>query len=75
MIFEKIKAILADQLDVDEDDITMDTLIVEDLGADSLDIADIAMSIEDEMDVEVTDEALGKIKTVGDVVRYLEDNA
>lgn len=73
MVFEKVKAILADQLDIDEDDITMDSLILDDLGADSLDVADIAMSLEDEFDVEVSDEALAKIKTVGDIVRHLED--
>lgn len=74
MVFEKVKAILVDQLDVDEDDITMDTLIMEDLGADSLDIADITMSLEDAFDVEVSDDALATIKTVGDIVRHLEDN-
>ena len=73
MVFEKVKAILADQLDIDEDDITMDSLLVDDLGADSLDLADITMSLEDDFDVEVSDEVLATIRTVGDIVRHLED--
>ncbi len=72
MIFEKIKAILAQQLDVSEDEITMETNIAEDLGADSLDVVDIIMSIEDEFEVEVPDDKVESIKTVGDVVNYIE---
>ncbi len=73
MIFEKIKAILAQQLDVSEDDITMETNIAEDLGADSLDVVDIIMSIEDEFEIEVPDDKVEVIKTVGDVVNYIEN--
>lgn len=75
MVFEKIKAILIDQMDVDEDVVTMEASIADDLGADSLDLADIVMSIEEEFDIEVPDDQLANIKTVGDVVRYIEENA
>ena len=73
MTFEKITAILAEQLDADKDAMTMDTKIADDLGADSLDLVDLAMSIEDEFDIELSDEALEKIKTVGDLASYIED--
>lgn len=74
MVFEKVKGILVDQLDADEDAISMNSSIADDLGADSLDIADIVMSIEEEFDVEVPDDQLQNIKTVGDIVRYIEEN-
>ena len=75
MIFEKIKAILVDQLDADEDAIKMESLISDDLGADSLDIADIVMSLEEEFEVEVPDDVLQNMKTVGDIVKYIEEKA
>lgn len=75
MIFEKVKGILAEQLDIDEYSITADSSIVEDLGADSLDIVDLVMSLEDEFDTEIPDEAIEGIKTVGDIVHYIEENA
>lgn len=74
MVFEKIRNILSEQLDVNADDISLESNIAEDLGADSLDIVDILMSIEDEFGVEVPDEAVEKVKTVGDIVTYLEEN-
>lgn len=74
MVFEKIKAILIDQLDADEDSVTMSALIADDLGADSLDVADIVMSLEEEFDIEVPDEQVVNMKTVGDIVRYIEEN-
>ncbi|MDE7389829.1 MAG: acyl carrier protein [Lachnospiraceae bacterium] len=73
MVFEKIKAILAEQFDAEEDSITMETSLTEDLGADSLDLADVLMAIEDEFDVEIPDEDIENIKTVGDIVTYIED--
>ncbi len=73
MVFEKIKAILADQLDADEDAITMETDIAADLGADSLDVVELIMSIEDEFEVEVPDEKIEGIKTVGDIVNYIQN--
>lgn len=74
MVFDKIKAILVDQLDVDEDSVTMESSIGDDLGADSLDIADIVMSIEEEFDIEVPDDQLQNIKLVGDIVKYIEEH-
>lgn len=74
MIFEKVREILAEQLDVEEDLITPESSIVDDLGADSLDIVDLAMSLEDEFDIEIPDEAIENIKTVGDVVRFIEES-
>lgn len=73
MVFEKIRAILAEQLDVEEDEITMESNIAEDLGADSLDVVDLIMSIEDEFEIEVPDDQVENIKTVGDVVNYIEN--
>lgn len=74
MIFEKLKEIIAEQLEVEEDAITMEAELVEDLGADSLDLVDLVMSIEDEFDVEVPDEAIENIKTIGDAVKFIEAN-
>lgn len=74
MVFEKVKAILSDQFDAEEDSITMDTTIQEDLGADSLDVVDLLMTIEDEFEVEVPDEEIENIKTVGNLVTYIEQN-
>ncbi len=75
MIFEKIAGILAEQFDVEKKVINMDTNLQDDLGADSLDVVDILMSIEDEFDVEVPDEEIENIATVGDIVSYIEANA
>ena len=74
MVLEKVKAILAEQFDVEEDKITADTDLQEDLGADSLDVVDLLMSIEAEFEVEVPDEEIENIKTVGALVSYIEDN-
>ncbi|WRS26889.1 acyl carrier protein [Oscillospiraceae bacterium MB08-C2-2] len=72
MIFEKVRATLVDQLDVDEDAVTMESSILDDLGADSLDVVDLIMSLEEEFDTEIPDEEIEGLKTVGDIVRYLE---
>lgn len=74
MVFEKLKKILAEQLDVDADSITKDSLLIEDLGADSLDAIDIVMSVVDEFKIEVPDEIIEKIETVGDMLNYIENN-
>jgi len=74
MVFEKVREILVDQLDVEEDAVTMDASIIDDLGADSLDIVDLVMSLEEEFDTEIPDEEIENIKTVGDMVKYIEDN-
>ena len=75
MVLEKVKAILAEQFDVEEDKITADTDLQEDLGADSLDVVDLLMSIEDEFEVEVPDEEIENIKTVVSLVSYIEANS
>ena len=75
MVFEKVKAILSEQFDVEEDTITNDTSITEDLGADSLDVVDLLMSIEDGFEIEVPDTEIENIKTVGELVKYIEDHA
>lgn len=72
MVFEKVKAILVDQLDVDEDAITMESSIIDDLGADSLDVVDMVMSMEEEFDIEIPDEEIEAMKTVGDLVKFIE---
>ena len=72
MVFEKIRAILCEQLDVEESAVTMESNIAEELGADSLDVVDLIMSIEDEFEIEVPDDQIEGIKTVGDVVNYIE---
>ena len=73
-MLEKLKDLIADQLDVDVDSITEDSNIQEELGADSLDIVDRMMAIEEEFDVEIPDEKLEGIKTVGDIAKYIEAN-
>lgn len=74
MVFEKIKNILAEQLDADAEDMTMDTNIAKDLGADSLDVVELLMSIEDEFEVEIPDEEIENIKTIGDLTDYIQSN-
>ncbi len=74
MVFEKLKSILSDQFDVEEDSITLETTLADDLGADSLDVVDLLMSIEDEFEVEIPDTEVEGIKTVGAIVSYIEDH-
>ena len=72
MVFEKVKEILCEQLDVEEDKVTVEASIVDDLGADSLDVVDLVMSLEEEFDIEIPDEDVENMKTVGDMVKYIE---
>ncbi|MCL2056746.1 MAG: acyl carrier protein [Oscillospiraceae bacterium] len=72
MPFEKVRSILVDQLDVDEDAVTLESSITDDLGADSLDVVDMVMSLEEEFDMEIPDEDIETMKTVGDIVRFIE---
>ena len=74
MVLEKVKAILSEQFDVEEDTITTDTSIADDLGADSLDVVDLLMSIEDEFEIEIPDDEIENIKTDGALVKYIEDH-
>ncbi len=75
MVLEKVKMILADQLKVEEDTINADTDIQDDLGADSLDVVDLIMSLEDEFEIEVPDEDIEKLRTVGALVSYIESHS
>lgn len=74
MIFDEIKEILAEQLDIAIDDIELTSSLTDDLGADSLDAIDIVMSVEDQYSIEVPDEAIEKMKTVEDIVAFIESN-
>ena len=74
MIFDKIKDIIIDQLQVEEFDVAMDTNLMKDLSADSLDAVEIIMAIEDEFGIEIPDEDAENIQTVGDLVKYVEEN-
>ena len=74
MVFEKLRTILSHQFDVEKDTITPETNIMEDLGADSLDVVDMLMSLEDEFDVEIPDEEIEKMRTVAEVVAYIEEH-
>lgn len=73
MLFEQIRDIICKQLEINENDVTMDTNIRDDLGADSLDLVDLAISLEDEFEVEVPDNVIEKFETVGDIVRFIEE--
>jgi acyl carrier protein len=72
-ILEKVKGIVVEQLDVTEDKITEDASFIDDLGADSLDIVELLMAIEDEYGIEIPDEEAEKLRTVGDVVKYIKE--
>ena len=75
MIFEKVKDLIVEQLMIDNpEEITMNTSFVEDLEADSLDLVELIMAIEDEFNLSVEDEEVEKIKTVGDVVNFIADH-
>ena len=71
-MLDKIKSIVVDQLGVDEDQVTEDASFVDDLGADSLDTVELIMAFEEEFDIEIPDEDAQKIKTVKDVMEYIE---
>lgn len=72
-MFEKVKEIIASELGVEEDKITLESTFKDDLGADSLDLFQMVMSIEDEYGIEIPTEDLEEMSTVGDIVKYLED--
>ncbi|HHW32453.1 MAG TPA: acyl carrier protein [Clostridiaceae bacterium] len=74
MIFERVKKIIVEQLGVDEDDITMESSFIDDLGADSLDIVELIMALEEEFELEIPDSEAEKITTVGDAVEYIKNN-
>lgn len=72
MVFERVKAIIVEHLSVNEDEVTLDASFVDDLGADSLDVVEFIMALEEEFDMEIPDEAAEKVATVGDVVEYIK---
>lgn len=74
MVFEKVKEIIVDQLGVDEDQVVLSASFIEDLGADSLDIVELIMSMEDEFGVDIPDTDAEKIATVKDAVDYITNN-
>ncbi|WP_025725118.1 acyl carrier protein [Acholeplasma granularum] len=73
-IFDKVKALIVDELAVDEALVNLDSRLVEDLGADSIDAVELIMTVEDEFSIEISDEVLQNIKTVNDLVSYIKDN-
>ena len=73
--FERVQKIICEQLEIDSHLVTEDASISGDLGADSLDLVDLSMSIEEEFNLEVPDDVLDHVRTVGDIVKFLEDNA
>lgn len=74
MIFEKVQEKVAEQLSIDPEEVTMESSFIEDLGADSLDIVELLMALEEEFDIEIPDEEAEKLVTVGDVVDYIRNN-
>lgn len=71
--FDKVKAIIVDQLGVEESEVAMEASFVDDLGADSLDIVELVMALEEEFGLEIPDEEAEKIRTVGDAVKFIQD--
>lgn len=74
MVFEKVKQMLAEQLDADIDSLTMETNIAKDLDADSLDVVELLMTIEDEFNIEIPDEEIENIRTIGELTDYIQEN-
>lgn len=74
-MFEKVKGIIVEQLGVEEDEITMESSFVDDLGADSLDIVELIMALEEEFNIEIPDDEAEKIASVGDIIEYIKENA
>ena len=73
-VFEKVKGIIVNQLGVPEANVTLEASFIDDLGADSLDIVELVMALEEEFDMEIPDEDAEKVVTVGDVVDYIKEN-
>ena len=74
MEFEKLQNIIAEVLNIDAEEISMDSTFIEDLGADSLDVVELVMAMEDEFDMEIDEDEAENISTVGDVVEYIKAN-
>lgn len=74
-VLEKVKKIIVDRLGVEESKVTLEASFKDDLGADSLDVVELVMELEDEFGVEISDDDAANINTVGDAVKYIEENA
>jgi len=74
-VFDKVKEIIVDQLGVDEEEVSLESSFIDDLGADSLDIVELIMALEEEFDLEIPDEDAEKISTVSDAVEYIKENS
>ncbi len=74
LVFEKLKEIICDYFEIEEDEFTKEASLVNDFGLDELDLVDLSMDIEDVFEIEVTEEDLEKIATVGDLVKFVEEN-
>jgi acyl carrier protein len=74
MAFDKVKKIIVEQLGVEEDEVNMESSFIDDLGADSLDIVELIMALEEEFDIEIPDSEAEKIASVGDAVNYIKNN-
>ena len=74
MVFDKLRALIVEQLDVDESAVTMDTDFMKDLEADSLDAVEIILGVEEEYGIEIPDEVAENFTKVGDIVKYIEEN-
>lgn len=75
MLFDKIKERISEVLGVEADDITMESTFIDDLGADSIDLVELVMALEEEFEIQIPDEEVAKIKAVSDVVEYIKENA
>lgn len=73
-MLEKVKAVVVEQLDCNADEVKEESRFIEDLGADSLDVVELVMALEEEFDIEIPDEDAEKILTVGDAIKYIEDH-
>ena len=74
MVFERLKTIIIEEFEIEEELITMNTSLTDELDIDSLDLVDLVMTVEDEFSIELPDEALEGMKTIGDLVKYIEEN-
>ncbi len=75
MVFEKVREIIVDQLNVDEDEVVMDASFIDTLGADSLDLVELMIAMEEEFEMTIPEEDIDKISTVGNVVEYIESHS
>ncbi|NPA28990.1 MULTISPECIES: acyl carrier protein [Hydrogenimonas] len=73
-IFDDVKEVVVEQLNVNPDEVKMESKFVEDLGADSLDVVELVMALEEKFGIEIPDDQAEKIQTVGDAVKYIEEN-